>query len=85
MEIGAAGNTPVALRWSNLVVMAAGGLSAALGIVVLVGWHIRNETLLQLHPTLVAMVYNTALSFLLCGAGLLAIASHRPRLALARA
>ena len=71
------------LNWSNLVVMAAGGLAAALGIVVMFGWYTHNERLLQLHPTLVAMVYNTALSFFLCGAGLLAQASQRPRLALA--
>lgn len=59
----------------------AGALSAALGLTVLVGWYTHNTTLLQIHPSFVAMVYNTALGFLLCGASLIAIALGRRRLA----
>ena len=58
---------------------AAGGLSAALGLTVMVGWYTHNTTLLQIHPSFVAMVYNTALGFVLCGAALLMIALGRPR------
>ncbi len=82
MSIADVGKSPVPFRWSNLSAMAAGGLSAMLGLAVMLGWHTHNETLLQIHPTLVAMVYNTALCFALCGAGLLALAFSRPPLAL---
>ena len=74
MEIGAAGHTPVVSRWSNLVAMAAGALSAALGLMVMIGWHTHNRTLLQIHPAFIAMVYNTALCFFLSGVGLVAVA-----------
>jgi signal transduction histidine kinase/CheY-like chemotaxis protein len=77
MGIGAAGNSPVALRWSNPAVTACGGLSSALGLMVIVGWHTHNHTLLQIHPAFIAMVYNTALCFLLCGLGLLAVAGGK--------
>ena len=66
-------------RWPTLVATAAGGLSAALGLTVMVGWYTHNTTLLQIHPSFVAMVYNTALGFVLCGAALLMIALGRPR------
>jgi diguanylate cyclase (GGDEF)-like protein len=65
-------------RWPDLVVLGAGGVSAALGLVVLVGWHTHSPTLVQVLPALVPMKYNTALGFLLSGLGLLAIALDRP-------
>jgi len=67
--------------WSKAIVTVAGGLIIALGLLVLVGWHTHNTTLLQIHPSFVAMVYNTALGFFLCGTALLAIGFGRPRLA----
>ena len=82
MRTGDSGKSPEGVRWSTLVVVVAGGASAALGLVVLVGWHTKYVTLLQIHPTFIAMVYNTALSLFLCGVGLLAIAFGRPGLAL---
>ncbi|MEO5337668.1 MAG: ATP-binding protein [Magnetospirillum sp. WYHS-4] len=55
-----------------------GGLAAvALGAVVLVGWHAGIPVLVQVAPALVPMQYNTALAFLLCGAGLLALVMGR--------
>ena len=81
MESGAAVNTPVKLRWSDLVVMATGWLSAVLGLVVIIGWHTHNYTLLQIHPAFIAMVYNTAVCFFLCGVGLLAVTFARPAVA----
>src|SRR5437868_6898258 len=69
-------------RWSRLVTLIAGGAVAALGLAILVGWHTHSMRILQPIPGLIAPVYNTALSFLLCGAGLLAIALGRPALAL---
>ena len=53
-----------------------------MGLLVLFGWHTHNLRLLHLHPAFVAMAYNTALGFFVCGMGLLAIALHRPRFAL---
>jgi len=54
-------------------VRAAGGFSAALGLVVLFGWHTHTLSLLRIVPAFVAMAYNTALGFLLCGLGLMAV------------
>ncbi len=69
-------------RWSRLVTLIGGGAVATLGLVIIVGWHTHSLTILQPRPGLIAPVYNTALSFLLCGGGLLAIALDRPALAL---
>ena len=71
-----------ALRWSR-----PGGDGQRRGspprwvCVVIVGWHTHNRTLLQIHPAFIAMVYNTALCFFLCGVGLLAVACGRPAVA----
>jgi diguanylate cyclase (GGDEF)-like protein len=65
-------------RWPDLVVLGAGGVSAALGLVVLVGWQTHTPALVQVLPALVPMKYNTALGFLLSGVGLVAIALDRP-------
>lgn len=72
---------PPSLRWPSLVMVATGGISAALGLIVLVGWYTHSVTLVQIVPTFVPMQYNTALEFLICGAGLLATAFGQPRLA----
>lgn len=69
-------------KWPSVLAAAAGGLSAALGLTVLVGWYTHNTALIQIHPTFVTMVYNTALGFFLSGLSLVAIALGRPRLAL---
>ena len=70
-------------RWPSVFACLAGGLCAALGLVVLYGWYTHNLALLHVYPTFVAMAYNTALDFFLCGAALLAAAVGRRRLALA--
>ncbi|MEA2566183.1 MAG: hypothetical protein QOD49_1360, partial [Actinomycetota bacterium] len=69
-------------RWSRIVTVIAGGALAALGLAIIVGWHTQSRLILQPLPGLIAPVYNTALSFLLCGLGLMAIALGRPVLAL---
>jgi len=48
-----------------------GFISLALGIIVLFGWYTHSTTLIQVHASFVPMQYNTALGFLMCGAGLL--------------
>ena len=76
---------PAGSAWPSAVARVAGGLSAALGLVVLFGWYTHNFPLLRLSPTFVAMAYNAALGFLLCGLGLAAVtwANSRPAHALA--
>ena len=67
-------------RALNLLVMVGGGFSAALGLLVLLGWYTHNVSLVQVLPAFVPMQYNTALGFLIGGLGLLVVSS-RPGLA----
>jgi signal transduction histidine kinase/DNA-binding response OmpR family regulator len=60
--------------------IVTGVATVALGALVIVGWHVGNQTLVQVLPTFVPMQYNTALGFVLCGAGLLLLISRRDRL-----
>ena len=62
----------ITLRFLHTWAFTAGGFSAALGLVVMVGWHAHSAALIQLNPTLVPMQYNTAIGFLLSGLMLLA-------------
>lgn len=62
----------ITLRFLHTWAFTAGGFSAALGLVVMVGWHTHSAVLIQLNPTLVPMQYNTAIGFLLSGLMLLA-------------
>jgi hypothetical protein len=50
-----------------------GGIASILGALVLFGWYAHIPTLIQIHSSFVAMQYNTALGFLFCGIGLLAV------------
>jgi len=62
------------MGWWRLEVLLPGVASGMLGLLVLAGWHTHNTTLVQVHSAFVPMQYNTALGFLLCGTGLLAVA-----------
>lgn len=64
-------------RTTRIYLLLAGGLSAILGLVVLTGWHVHNQALVQVQPSFVPMQYNTALGFLLSGVGLLLVAQGR--------
>ncbi|GMR19448.1 MAG: hypothetical protein BMS9Abin36_0043 [Gammaproteobacteria bacterium] len=64
------------------VAHAVGGLVILLGGVVMMGWFMDSTTLVQLRPQLVPMQFNSALGFVLCGAGLLSLLYHRSRLAM---
>ncbi|HEX2278557.1 MAG TPA: GAF domain-containing protein [Candidatus Tectomicrobia bacterium] len=70
-------------RLSQLMALAAGGIATALGLAGLVGWYTGSVLLVQFAPTLAPMQYNSALSFMLSGAGLLALTIGRSRLGLA--
>jgi diguanylate cyclase (GGDEF)-like protein/PAS domain S-box-containing protein len=75
--------TPITfIRWQQVFVATAGTLSALVGITVIIGWHTQTAGLNQIHPDFAAMQYNTAVSFLSCGLGLLGLALGRLRLAL---
>ncbi len=63
-----------ALLW--LIVMSA-AVSVLLGLVVLVGWHLKNPTLIQVLPGSAPMQYNTALAFLLAGLALAAVVADK--------
>jgi signal transduction histidine kinase/sensor domain CHASE-containing protein/ActR/RegA family two-component response regulator len=67
----------------QLIAMIAGSVTVALGLAVMAGWHLHSETLLQLQPTFAPMQYNAALSFVLCGIGLLALTRGRAGIAAA--
>ncbi len=71
-------------RFLNWIFIAGGG-SSALGLIVLVGWYTQAEALIQVHPALVPMQYNTATGFLLCGLMLAALACRRRRAAVTAA
>jgi diguanylate cyclase (GGDEF)-like protein/PAS domain S-box-containing protein len=76
--------TPITfIRWQQVVVATAGTLSALVGITVIIGWHTHTAGLIQIHPDFAAMQYNTAVSFLSCGLGLLGLALGRLHLTLA--
>ena len=65
------------LFWSVLV---SGIVLILLGLTVIIGWHTKNSSLLQIMPAFVAMVYNTALGFVLSGTGLLALLNGNRKL-----
>ncbi|MBI4605927.1 MAG: response regulator [Planctomycetes bacterium] len=67
-------------RWQDGLAAVAGASSAALGLLVIAGWHLRVPFLVQVRPGWTAMVYNTALGFILCGAALLAARAGKRRL-----
>ncbi|MEX2451402.1 MAG: ATP-binding protein [Rhodospirillales bacterium] len=59
--------------WLGRTVAVCAAAVTVLGSIVLVGWFTETDLLLSVLPNLVAMQFNTALGFVLCGAGLLAL------------
>jgi signal transduction histidine kinase len=58
----------VPLRVAN----AVGAVAATIGLLVLTGWYARAPRLMQLHPSFVAMQFNTAVAFVLAGVAIVA-------------
>jgi PAS domain S-box-containing protein len=56
---------------TKIVTAVCGLLPTLLGGIVLLGWYLKNETLIQVSPSFVPMQYNTALGFVAGGIGLL--------------
>jgi len=69
------------IRILRLTVLVTGSAALVLGLLVIVGWYTHNRTLVQVLPTFVPMQYNTALGFILCGAGLVFLLFDRRRAA----
>ncbi len=69
-------------RWANRLAIMFGLIPGLMGVTVMIGWHTRNSLLIQLRPNFVAMVYITALGFVCCGAGIIAIACGRKLIAI---
>jgi len=65
---------------SMLVTGITGGCIVALGLTTLIGWSMGSVTLVQVRPYLAPMQLSTALGFLCCGLGLVALAAGRVRL-----
>lgn len=65
--------------WLDSSIIATGGFSVALGVIVIAGWFTRNMTLVKVLPSFEAMRFNTALGFFLAGIGLLSIYFRKPR------
>jgi PAS domain S-box-containing protein len=74
---------PSPVDHSPFVLRLAGAAVAVAGALVLVSWHAHWTAVLQPAPGAVAMKYNTAICFILCGVGAFTLASRRPRWAIA--
>lgn len=68
---------------SGIIPIISALLASLMGIVVLLGWIIHAERLIQLAPQFAPMQFNTALCFLLCGIGLFALTQGRQWICLA--
>ena len=64
-------NNPLSsARWPKIAAAAAGLVVMALGFIIIISWHAHWLRLLQMFPEATPMQYNTAICFILCGAGL---------------
>src|SRR2546426_873912 len=71
------------LRQSRLL-RGAGLLTAAVGLLGALGWHLGDLVLVRIHPVLAPLPYLTALGLIVVGVGF-ALLGHWPRLGLAAA
>ncbi|MEW6683531.1 MAG: CHASE domain-containing protein [Nitrospirota bacterium] len=72
-------------RQQQTFLLGAGASCAILGLIVMVGWHTQNLTLIQIRSGFFAMQYNTALAVLSGGVGLVGLALDRRRVVVASA
>lgn len=66
----------------NRIVVFIGLLILILGSMVITGWHLKNLSLVQIHPTFAPMQYNTAIAFILSGLSLITLGLKYNRIAL---
>lgn len=62
---------------TRLAIYATALFAIAIGLLVMLGWYTRSAFLVQVFPRSAPMHYNTALGFLLCGSGLIALLRGR--------
>ena len=74
--------TSPGMSWPRMTGALCGILAILLGIIVLLGWAIHSELLIQVIPGLAPMQRNTAFDFALSGLALLGIVWRKPRLTL---
>lgn len=55
--------------WAALIVRISASLLVLMGCVVMSGWAIQSPAIVQINPTFTPMQFNTALCFVLSGAG----------------
>lgn len=58
------------------IIKTMGAATIVLAMLVLVGWYIKNNTLIQIFPSFAPMQYNVALGFLLSGLSIFCIIYH---------
>lgn len=73
-------NTPSPMNKPLLITKTCALAVFALGALVIYGWYTHNLALLQIHPSFVAMQFNTALGFVLCALVLWGLATQSKRL-----
>src|SRR5271154_5523981 len=59
----------------------AGAAVALFGLLVIASWYARGQSILQMAPNTAPMQYNTALCFILSGAGLFLLTTPRAKIA----
>ncbi len=64
-------NKKTRLSRGELIAICGSAFCILIGLTNITGWVFHWDRLIQLHPTLTPMVFNTAFSFLLCGAGII--------------
>lgn len=69
------------LQGIHYLPLLTGIIAAALGVVVMVGWHIKSIALVQVTPVLAPMQHNTALCISALGIALIMIHGKRDRMA----
>src|SRR5215471_13270829 len=74
------GRSDAPLPLASRVLTATGVLVTAMGLVVMVGWHIDNSRFTRIFPGASPMFYNTAACFVGLGIALLALNLGRRRL-----
>lgn len=65
----------------NIYSLVSGFITLFLAFLVMFGWHTGNKALVQINPAFAPMQYNTALGFLLCALGLIALSLKYRKLA----
>jgi len=72
---------PAKTRFLNRLPRLAGAATGSFGLLITISWYARWQPVLQMLPESAPMQYNTALCFVLAGAGLFLLTTPRARMA----